>query len=107
MAGLWDIVWSDPNAEFQKRLNVSLLETELTGLALGVRTRAQALTNLSTNLGRTLTTSETNDLSNLADQFQAGSTQSKLVYFHKTQFALNAAELNLITEAEFRTVLGI
>ena len=106
MAGIWEITKGDVG-EGQPRLNVSLVRTELTGLALGVRTRAQAKLNLENELGRVLSAEETTDLDALADEFEAGTIQSKLVYSAKTEFALNAAELDLIDETEFRTVLGI
>jgi phage-related protein len=106
MAGIWEIVQGD-TGEGAPRLNVSLVRTELTGLALGVRTRPQAKLNLEAKLGRVLDAAETTDLNALADEFETGNIQAKLVYSAKTEFALNAAELNLIDETEFRTVLGI
>ncbi len=113
MAGLWDITWGDPDALDQERVNVSLVETELTGVALGVRTKAAALATIEASLGRSLTGTvgtlgtELGDLDQLADDFSQGATQSRLVLAHKSGFALNAAELNLIDEATFRSVLGI
>ena len=103
MAGIWERVRGNSDV----RLNVSLLETELTGVALGVRTRAEARTSLEAEMGQPLVGDEITDLTALADQFEAGNIQAKLVYIHKVKFALNAAELELIDEATFRSVLAI
>jgi len=107
MAGIWERVTVDPTDEAQLRLNVSLLETELTGVALGIRTRAAAKANLEAELGQALSGAEATDLAAIADEFDAGTTQQRLVYAHKIKFVLNAAELQLIDETEFRAVLGI
>ena len=106
MAGIWEIVKGDAG-ELVRRLNVSLLQTELMGVALGVRTRADAKTNLEVGLHRALDAAETTDLVAMADEYETGTIQNKLVYNEKAKFALNAAELTLISETEFRTVLGI
>jgi len=106
MAGLWEIVRGDAG-ENVSRLNVSLIRTELTGLALGVTTRAIARDHLEAEIGRTLTSEEMTDINALADEFETGTIQSKLVYAAKTEYALNAAELVLINETTFRSVLGI
>ena len=106
MAGLWNIVVGSAGENI-RRLNVLLLRTELTGVAMGIRLRAAAKQNLETELGRVLTTDEANDLISIANIFDAGTIQDKLVYAAKMEFAFNAAELNLIEETEFRTVLGI
>jgi hypothetical protein len=103
MAGIWEIVRGNTDV----RLNVSLLQTELMGVALGVRTRAQAQANLETELERTLDQAESDDLTLMANEYEAGNVQSKLVYNEKAKFALNAAELELIDETSFRSVLGI
>jgi len=106
MSGLWDIARGSLEANIP-RINVLLLRTELMGVALGLRTRAMAKINIESELGRALTLDEINDLILIANQFESGSIADRLVYNIKTEFALNAAELNLIEEEEFRTVLGI
>jgi len=106
MAGIWEITKGDV-PEGAARLNVSLLQTELMGVALGLRTRADAKANLEVGLERVLDAAEAADLTAMADEYDLGSPQVKLVYNEKTKFCLNAAELNLIDEADFRTALGI
>jgi len=106
MAGIWEIVKGDVG-ETDRRLNVSLVQTELMGVALGLRTRAEAKANLEVGLERVLDAAEAADLSAIADEYEAGNIQSKLVYNEKAKFCLNAAELDLIDEATFRTALGI
>ena len=106
MAGIWERVHTQ-GGESQVRVNVSLLRTELMGLALGVRTRADARVNLEAEMGEVFTAPELVDLNLLADIFETGNVEAKLVYAHKVDFALNEGELNLIDEATFRSVLGI
>jgi hypothetical protein len=106
MAGLWDITKGDAG-ELVRRVNVTLLRTELTGVALSVRTRADAKTNIEGQLGRELDTAETTDLNAIADIFETGTAEDRLVYAAKVEMTLNAAELNIINETEFRTLLGI
>jgi len=106
MAGIWDRV-TQSGSETQIRVNVSLLRTELAGLALGVVTRADARAHIEANMGDTFTAAEVVDLNLIADAFETGSTQERLVYAHKVEFALNAGEVDVITEAVFRTVLGL
>ena len=104
MAGLWTVL--APNDEGE-HMNITLLRCELTGVALGVRTRADAKANIESRLGRELTTEETTDLTALADNFETGTVEDRLVYNSKVEMALNAAELGLITESQFRTLVGI
>ena len=106
MAGIWEIVKGDVGEE-GVRLNVSLLQTELMGVTLGLRTRAEAKANLEVGLQRVLSTAEATDLVAMADEYETGTIQDKLVYNEKAKFALNAAELVLINETSFRTALGI
>lgn len=106
MAGIWERV-RKAQSETDRRINVSLLETELTGVALGVRTRAEAKANIETELGLSLSAAENTDLQNMADNFETGTVQDRLVYAHKVKFCLNGAELGLIDETEFRTTLSI
>ena len=106
MAGIWERV-RKATSETDNRINIRLLQLELTGLALGVRTRADARLNIESELHEVLNTDELTDLNNLADLYEQGSVQSKLVFAHTVDFALNEAELGLITETEFRTILGL
>lgn len=106
MAGIWDRVVGSDSPDGPARLNVSLLETEITGVILGVRTRVDAKANLETELGETLSTAEAADLIAIVDALEIGSVQAKLVEIHKLHFALNAAELQLIDETTFRSVVG-
>ena len=105
MSGIWEIV--KRGGENNKRLNVSLVRTELTGVAMGLRTRAAAKANIEDRFGRELTTEETADLVAIADQFETGTVQDRIVYALKLEMTLNAAELGLVEEAGFRSVLGI
>lgn len=112
MSGLWDLT-TITGDEFQERLNVSLLRTELTAIALDVKTKAAAQATLEASLGRPFTGNvatvgtELGDLTKLSDDFATGATQSRLVLAHKIEWALNAAELQLTDEATFRSVLGL
>jgi len=109
MAGLWDLVVGIS----EERLNVSLLMTETMAIGLDIKTKQQAQATLEASLGRAFTGSvdtlgtELGDLDEIGDIFLQGAIQSKLVYAHKLEWAVNAAELNLTDEATFRTVLGI
>ena len=113
MAGLWDIAVGSNDPDAPPRINVSLLTTELTGIALGHRTTAEARTSLETEFGRAFTGNagtigtELGDLNALAAEINQGAVQSKLVYAHSMQWALNAAELQLIDETTFRAALNI
>ena len=105
MSGLWDITGiREENAE---HMNITLLRCELTGVAMGVRTRADAKANIESWLGRVLSSGETVDLNAIADNFETGTVQDRLVYAAKAEMALNAAELVLINETQFRTLLDI
>jgi hypothetical protein len=106
MAGLWDIIKGDAG-ETVSRVNITLLRCELVGVALGVRSRADAKANIETKLGRVLTTEEATDLTAIADNFETGTVQDRLVYNSTVEMALNAAELELITENQFRTLVSI
>lgn len=111
MAGIWERVRGDV-PEGWRRINVSFLRTELLLVGMGVRTRADAKTHIEGELGLSLSVDETTDLDAIADEIEAGTIQSKLVYAAKMEACLNAAELRkpgveMITETEFRTVLGI
>lgn len=104
MAGIWPILAPAGEGE---HLNITLLRCELTGVALGVRTRADAKANIESWLGRSLTTEEITDLNAMADNFETGTVENRLVYNSKVEMALNASELGLITESQFRTLVGI
>jgi hypothetical protein len=106
MAGLWNVVKGDAG-QLVKRVNITLLRCELIGVALGVRTRSAAKTNIESELGRELNTEEAVDLTAIADNFETGTVQDRLVYNTKVEMILNAAELNLINETQFRNLLGI
>ena len=105
MSGLWDIV--GVMNELSEHVNITLLRCELTGVAMGVRTRADAKTNIETKLGRELDTNETTDLNAVADLFETGTVQDRLVYAAKVEMTLNAAEIGLLNETQFRSLLGI
>ena len=106
MAGLWDIVKGDAG-EMVHRVNITLLRCELAGVALGVRTRSAAKANIEARLGRELVNDEITDLTAIADNFEIGTAQDRLVYNTKVEMTLNAAELNIINETQFRDLLGI
>ena len=106
MAGIWDRVVGSNDPDGPRRLNVSLLETEITGVILGARSQADAKANLEAQLGESLSVDETADLVAIVAALDSGSVQSKLVDVHKLKFALNAAELQLIDEGSFRSVVS-
>lgn len=106
MAGLWDYVTTS-GGEMQKRVNVSLVYTELSLVAHGVHTAAEALAFVEAELGEALPQAARNDLSALVAAISAGAVQSRLVYGTKLQAMLNAGELGLVDETTWRTVLGI
>jgi hypothetical protein len=105
MAGIWELV--EAPGELTLHINITLLRTELTGVALGVRTRADAKANLEGQLGRSLDTAETTDLNAIADNFETGTTTDRLVYAAKVEMALNASELGIVNETQWRTLVGI
>lgn len=106
MSGLFELVRNDGD-DMQERINVSAIRTELTGVAFSLRTGAEAKTNLETVLGREFDAAETTDLSAISTQFNTGTTEDKLTYAAKLEYVLNGAEINLVDETEFRSVLGI
>jgi len=101
---LWEILAPSPEGE---HMNITLLRCELVGVALGVRTRANAKTNIESWLGRVLDAGEATDLSAIADNFETGTVEDRLVYNSTVEMALNAAELGLINETQFRTLVSI
>ena len=105
MSGIWELVKAP--SELTQHINITLLRCELTGVALGVRTRADAKANIEARLGRTLDTAETNDLVAIADNFETGTVEDRLVYNSKVEMTLNASELGLINETQFRTLMDI
>ena len=106
MAGMWDLVYQNFDPSF-KRINIKLFRCELVGVALGVRARANAKTNIETELGRTLSTEEIADLTAIADNFETGTVEDRLVYNSKVEMACNAAELGIITESQWRALMEI
>lgn len=107
MAGMWEKVAEDLTATID-RVNVSLLRTELTGVSLNIRTRAEAKAAIETSIGAgDLTADQLTDLNEMAANFETGTTQDRLVYAAKFEYANNAAELGLINETEWRTVINI
>ena len=105
MAGLWELAKAP--SEGQTHMNITLLRCELVGVALGVRTRADAKANIESWLGRVLDTAETTDLTAIADNFETGTVQDRLVYNTTVEMALNAAELGLVNETQFRSLVNI
>lgn len=111
MAGIWDIV-ENPTGETE-RINVSAVHTEILAVGLTVHDKATALSKLESVLGRDLTGdagtvgTEKGDLNAIADAISSGTVEDRLVYAAKLHSMLNAAELSLTDEAEFRTTLGI
>lgn len=107
MAGLWDIVTVEPGNENQMRINITLLRTQLVGVAVGLFSTVDARNALEADLGRAFTPAELTDLTALLNHFMTGTTTDRLVYSHKVETALIAAELQLTDEAAFRTLLEI
>ena len=105
MSGLWDIIGiRNENAE---HLAIALLRTELAAVALGLQTRQNARDHIEEWFGRALDANELIDLNAIADIFETGTPTDRLVYSAKVEMALNAAELTLINETQFRSILGI
>ena len=104
--GIWNRVKPD-GSEDQVLLNIVLLRTELTGVALNMRTKAEVKANLESVMGEALLEDEAADLLAMATHLSTGTTEDRLVYAAKLEFALIAAASGLINETKFRTVLGI
>jgi len=105
MSGLWDIIGiRNENAE---HLAIALLRTELVGVALSVQTRTNARDHIEDWFGRVLNSGEMVDLNAIADNYETGTVEDRLVYDKKVELALNGAELTLINETQFRNILDI
>jgi len=106
MAGIWERV--RPTGAFEHRLPILPFKTELTGLALGLRTLADLKTTLqSIYEGNIFSREEVDDIEALAVNIAEGTTAQRLIYSARLEWALMAAEFGQITEVEFRTALGI
>ena len=107
MPGIWERV--RPTGPFEPRMPILPLKTELLGYALGHRTLDDMKTVLEeTYRGENFTVEEMSDIGALASKISRGSRVStKLEYAANLEWALMAAEIGQITEAEFRSVLEI
>ena len=105
MAGIWDIVAS-LDSETQQRIDIGLLRMTLTAVGLNTIEYPQGREYLEQSFGREFTEEELDDLiSMLTNMFNDPTTavQSGVT----CEFVFKLAEIRLIDEPTFRTMLGI
>lgn len=103
MAGLWERIRGDA----EDRLDLHLLDAAMAIYATGAFTQAQILTGLNSKLQTPLTPAEQADLNAMAAALDALTVVNKLVHQQKIMAWSIAAENLLVTEAQYRTALGI
>jgi hypothetical protein len=107
MAGIWERLRTN-NVVNPDLIGVHLLESASVLNALGEFTPAQVISGVNSQLKVPLSATELVDLNNIATQLAAQSNNTlKLVYLERIKAATLCAQLNLITEAKFRSILGI
>ncbi len=104
MAGIWERVRGDAD----DRINAHLFEAAFVFNATGTFTEQQIINALNDNLISPLTANELTDLNNITSQMslQANNTL-KLIYMEKIKSALICAEVGVINEVTFRSILNI
>lgn len=111
MAGIFDRM--DDSGESRNRISGNLLHAGFVLRATGDFTPAQVLAGLNAQLalgnGDALAGAEITDLSALDDQLMISRTSSidRLVYATKLRAIFVATEEGAITDATFRSVMGI
>lgn len=110
MAGIWERVKQGA----EHRVHSHHLDSAFVYKELGVFTNAQLLDDINRvateneHPERELTAAETTDLQNIATQLAgAGSATNRLVYLQRIRATFYAAEISSISEAQFRSILGI
>lgn len=113
MAGIWDYV-TVTGDEMQRRVNVSQLRIEIASAALGIvlekdpktaMDSAKAKLELAANIK--LPADALADIDKISAKSKEGTVLDQVVYAMKLEYALTAAELRMIDETTFRSVLGI
>lgn len=105
MAGIWELV-SHANDETSNMPN-HLLDAALVLVGAGHFTGAQAIAALESVIGRSFDAAELADLTALSALVSTGSTQARLVVMEEIKAAAIAAEAGVITETQYRAVLGL
>jgi len=106
MAGLWNLIAATGEAD--ERLSNHLFDAALALYGTDDITAAAAKTALEGILGRAFTSPEETDVNAIAAELNGQSdVQAKLVYMSKIMAAGIAAENGCITEAKWRSILGI
>lgn len=104
MAGIWERIKETAD----DRLAVHLLEAAIVLHQTNAFTKAQILAGLNAELNTPLTTAEETDLNAIMDALDtSGTVTNRLVYLAKVKAWTIAAEHGSVTEAQFRTGLGI
>ena len=105
MAGIWDIVASLP-VEGQQRIDIGLLRMNLTAVGLNTIEYPQGREYLEQSFGRPFNEAELDDLiSLLTNLFNDPLTAVESGAI--CEFVFKLAELRMIDEPTFRTLLGI
>ena len=105
MAGIYERV---KKAATLERCSAHLFDAALTLYGTGDFTSTQVLNAINDVLANDLAGAEVTDLTNIRAQMDAqGTTTLKLVYTAKVRAAVVAAEMGNVTDAQFRTILGI
>jgi hypothetical protein len=103
MAGLWERIRGDA----EDRIDIHLLDAAMTLYATGAFTPAQILSGLNSKLTTPLNPAEQADLQAMAAVLDPLTVLNKLVHQQKIMAWSIAAENTLVTEAQYRTALGI
>ena len=104
MAGIWERIKSDA----QDRVSSHLLDAAYVFVHTGTFTNNQVVNAINGTIEIPLTVEEKTDLSNISKALSnAGSVTNKLVYLEKIKSAFICAEIGIINEATFRSLLGI
>lgn len=104
MSGIYERIKPTAN----DRVSSHLLEASYVFKHTGTFTDVQIVNAINTTITAQLTQSEKTDLTNISTALtNAGSVTNKLVYLEKIKAAFICAEIGVINEATFRSVLGI
>ncbi len=112
MAGLWERVRNDIDVD--DRINVHLVVAGLEAYFANTQdsskgvTRIQVKNAINSQLVVPLTTAEETDLNGIADEIDAQSNvNAKQTFLFLIEYAMIAAELDVINETKWRGDLGI
>jgi hypothetical protein len=102
MAGLFDRVNSSDN------VNIHYVVAGIKGYGTGIWTRAQVLSGVNSLLVSPLGTAAADDFAAIADELDGKSNATlKLIYVNVIEAVMIAAASEVISEAGWRTALGI